>query len=231
MKTAIIEYKYYEEQDQDKEICFDISKQFDAKRIIITNHSKNIFNQNGTIFLNHTNQGKDIGAKLIGIDYLLSVKEEIDTLILLHDKKSPHSPLGNFWYNDLVRIFKSPFVEVLKKQMLNEDVGICCSAKYIKSEYNSLINDFDSPNAAILKGLMQHYHLNPPKPYLFVAGTIMCCKWEPLRIFFSKYDPLTIREKLEKGNVQDSVSGSITHSWERFFSWIITAQGYSIKGL
>lgn len=227
MKTAVIEYRYYgQKRDISNE---DLLKNAQCK-ILVTNYVQND-SSDSTITLNHTNQGKDIGGKLIGIDYLLSTKQDIDTLILLHDKRSPHSPLGDFWFDELTKIFRPPYSAILKETMTKSNVGICCSQNYIKSEYDQASKQFNTNNNDLLRKLLKDYELHPPMPYSFVAGTIFCCKWDPLKTFFLKNDPLKIRSRLEKGNVQDMEQGTLTHSWERIFSWIITSQGYLIKGI
>jgi len=90
---------------------------------------------------------------------------------------------------------------------------------------------FLSSNNDLLQSLIIKYNLHAAYPFFFVAGTIFCCKWKPVQQFFTNNPPLKIRALLEKGNVQDTDNGTFTHSWERLFSWIITSQGYTIKGL
>ena len=230
MKTAIIEYKYYKNEAQEN-IAIIETAVYDhlCTEIVVSNHP--IENSRKKILLNHTNKGKDIGAKLIGIDYLLSTDKQFDMLILLHDKLSPHSPLGNYWGNELTKIFRTPYWEIVEKEMQNKKTGICCSTKYIKTEYDKKSKKFLSTNNDLLQSLINKYELHAAYPYFFVAGTIFCCKWEPLRKFFMNNSPLKIRALLESGNVQDSSNGTFTHSWERLFSWIITSQGYLIKGV
>ena len=53
----------------------------------------------------------------------------------------------------------------------------------------------------------------------------------PILSFFGDHPPLDIRKTLEKKNVMDDFGGTITHAWERLLSWLIFAQGYTIKGL
>jgi hypothetical protein len=48
--------------------------------------------------------------------------------------------------------------------------------------------------------------------------------------FFSMYSPLSIRAQLEEGNVLDD-EPTITHTWERLLSWLVTSKGYKIKGI
>jgi hypothetical protein len=184
-----------------------------------------------TIVLNHTNQGKDIGAKLIAIDYLLTAQEDFDVAIFVHDKRSPQSPLGNYWYRELTKIFYGSYADRFKKIMAGNSVGICCAANFIKSEYDTGSGQFKTNNNQLLQYFIKQYDLKNAHPYGFVAGTIFGCKWDPVKTFFMKYAALDIKSTLEKGNVQDIENGTNTHSWERLFSWIITSQGYSIKGL
>ncbi|WP_210465441.1 hypothetical protein [Rufibacter roseolus] len=229
MKSVVIEYQYYKKQGGNKSLCSQELTDIASKRIVVTNHP---FEDDGkSIILNHTNQGKDLGGKLIGIDYLLNTNQEFDLLFLLHDKRSPHSPLGNFWFNELTYIFQEPSLSILLKEMNKPEIGVCCSKNYIKSEYVASTKSFQTSNNEILIQLMDAFKVYPPKPYSFVAGTMFCCKWNPLKEFFSKFDAMEIRSSLEKGNVQDIGMGTYTHSWERILPWILTSQGFSIKGL
>jgi hypothetical protein len=230
MTVGIIEYRYYEQQENDWSIDDEEIYSLATCKVLVTNHP-NCKKSPNTIVLNHTNKGKDIGSKLIGIDYMLSTGKEFDILLLLHDKRSPHSPLKDYWFRELTKIFRPPYASKLLNLLQKPEVGICCAKNYIKSEYRSSTKTFDTPNDHILQSLIQNYNLTKAKPYSFVAGTIFGCKWKPVKDFFTKYSPLEIREALEPGNVQDMGNGTLTHSWERLFSWLITSQGYSIKGV
>lgn len=229
MKIVLIEYQFYAESISSLELYKGLHEKL-VQRILVTNHSvSNVCDK--TIVLNHNNQGKDIGAKLIAIDYLLATGNNIDLVIFLHDKKSPHSPLGNYWFGELTKIFKPDLFERLLSEMHKSDVGICCSKNYIKNEYNKSDKTFDTPNNDLLIQLIDQYGLHAAYPYSFVAGTIFCSKWLPVKQFFLQYNPLRIKSTLEKGNIQDIGAGTLTHSWERVISWIITSEGYAIKGL
>jgi lipopolysaccharide biosynthesis protein len=230
MKTVLIEYKFYSDEEDNSFFFNEQLKDHIYKRILITNREqKNKCDR--TVILNHTNQGKDIGAKLTGIDFLLSTNEEFDVLVFLHDKKSPHSPLGNYWNFELKKIISDKYFPLFNKSLQDPDVGICCAANYIKSEYVKSTGLFETTNNFFLKELIDKYNLTAAAPYQFVAGTIFGCKWAPIKNFFCKNPPLKIRATLEKGNVQDTTEGTLTHSWERIFSWIITSQGYSLRGI
>ncbi|HEY0060087.1 MAG TPA: hypothetical protein VGB56_13205, partial [Flavisolibacter sp.] len=106
MKIAVIEYQYYKDR-RSSDSTEESLDRLAALRILVTNHSSAVTGGK-TVVLNHTNQGKDIGAKLIGIDYLLATGCDPDLVFFLHDKRSPHSPLGDFWHKKLTRIFHPP---------------------------------------------------------------------------------------------------------------------------
>jgi len=231
VKVAIIEYQYYEESQTGHLIKNIEDFSTIVCRVLLTKHSSGIAHSKKTIQLDHSNQGKDVGAKLVGIDYLIYAGYEFDFLILLHDKRSPHSSLGDFWFKELTKIFTPKYFSILKKKITRPRVGICCSAKYLKSEYNSQSDSFQTSNNELLKDLISCYSLEAAFPYNFVAGTIFCCKWSPVKDFFTINKPLKIKATLETGNVQDVGQGTYTHSWERLMSWIITSKGYLIKGV
>ena len=41
----------------------------------------------------------------------------------------------------------------------------------------------------------------------------------------------SLRKQLENGNVIDNFSGTVTHSWERLLSWIVTSNKMFITGI
>jgi lipopolysaccharide biosynthesis protein len=89
---------------------------------------------------------------------------------------------------------------------------------------------FIGNNKNILNNLLGNYQIKPSS-FAFVAGTMFWARAKPMKDFFCSYDPLEIRKDLEDGNVLDNFSGTITHSWERVLSWIITSKGFLIKGI
>lgn len=228
MRIALIEYRYYADSTED--FYTEQLRNLVSRRILVTNQAVNNIDAK-TVVLNHTNQGKDIGAKLIGIDFLIKTNEEFDVLVMVHDKKSLHSPLGNYWGRELKKIVGDAYLPVFIKAMKKRNVGICCASNYIKSEFDKPSGKFNTVNNDILFELIQKYKLRPSPSFEFVAGTIFGCKWAPIKVFFINNPPLQIRKTLERGNVQDNRKGSYTHSWERMLSWVITSGGYSVKGI
>src|SRR5262249_38177895 len=65
----------------------------------------------------------------------------------------------------------------------------------------------------------------------FIAGTIFSVRAEPFLGFFARHDPLAIAAELPLGDHSDEDRPTRTHALERVFSYIITAQGYAIRGI
>ena len=99
----------------------------------------------------------------------------------------------------------------------------------IQNEYDYSQQSFSGTNQLQLTQLRSEYGINNTD-YRHVAGTMFWVRSLPLIRFFTKHSPLNIRKTLESGNVMDENTGTITHAWERMLSWIITEQGYTIKG-
>ena len=183
------------------------------------------------IIIFSTNVGKDIGGKLALFDLSLKLNVKADFYILLHDKKSPHSPLGNVWREKLFRIIVQENIELIKEMFRKQKkLGIVAAKEFIKNEYNNADHNFNSTTNQILKNLIQQYDLNISN-FDFIGGTMFWVRAEIFNEFFSKHSPLDIRAGLEKGNVLDNEYGTQTHAWERMLSWIATKQEYKIKGI
>lgn len=177
-----------------------------------------------------SNIGKDIGAKFALFKLFLQLEIQADFLLFLHDKKSLQALKSSTWKNDLLRIVSAEgiqnTIEIFEK---NEACGIVGAKEYvIKEPFEN--NELIASNGKILHRLLKEYNINLAS-YEFVAGTMFWARALPLKSFFSQYDPLEIRKTLEDGNVIDNFSGTITHSWERLLNWIITGNGYNIKGI
>ncbi len=203
---------------------------------IDTSNQEDILKQIATDFpqafvIHSPNIGKDIGGKLAMIDFCLRLNLKGDYFIFLHDKKSPHSTLGNSWRNKLFKIIEPDNIIKIKKLFeQDEKVGVVATKEFISNEYDRGVDRFDGKNNEILKMLIQKYQLQL-NTYDFIGGTMFWIRAKIIYSFFSKYDPLEILSTLEKGNVLDGELGTHTHAWERMLSWISTDQGYKIKGI
>jgi len=177
-----------------------------------------------------SNKGKDVGAKLALLELFFQLKVEADYLLFLHDKKSLQALKSATWKKDLLKIISlESITKVLKIFQEKKETGIIATNEYIINERFEN-GHFSSINGHLLTEVLTNYKIKPSS-YLFVAGTMFWAKSQPVEAFFNQYSPLDIRKKLEDGNVLDNFSGTVTHSWERALSWIITSQGYSIVGI
>jgi lipopolysaccharide biosynthesis protein len=183
------------------------------------------------IIIQSPNIGKDIGGKLSMIDLCLKLKIDTDYYIFIHDKKSPHTTLGEIWRNKLFKIIQTEQIPNIKNMFLKDrKIGIIGCKDFIISEYNNSTKEFETQNNHILKLLIKKYHLNINN-YEFIGGTMFWIKASIIHSFFLKYPPNDIIASLEKGNVLDYAGGTQTHSWERMLCWIAIDQGYKIKGI
>jgi lipopolysaccharide biosynthesis protein len=182
----------------------------------------------GSIITISSNQGKDIGAKLLLLSTCIDAGLSPDWIIFLHDKKSLQALNAKTWKSDLLRIIDSRQIEKISDIISNASTcGIIAAENYVVQEIKQA-GKFISKNGPIIDQLLEEYNIKC-KSFDYVAGTMFWAKADVLLDFFKKYDPLKIRQTLEYGNVLDDFSGSNTHSWERILSWIILSQGLTIK--
>lgn len=186
---------------------------------------------NNIIFRRSPNKGKDIGGKLVLLDAYLHLKQESEFMIFLHDKKSPYKIQNQEWQQKLFRVIEPAFTErAITFFNQNPNAGIIAGADSIRDEYDHSNKSFISQNQTQLTQLRSEFGISTTD-YRFVAGTMFWARAAPLLTFFRKHAPLDIRKSLEAGNVMDEGKGTYTHAWERMLSWIISEQGYTIKGL
>lgn len=177
-----------------------------------------------------TNKGKDIGGKLVLMDAYLKLGVKSDYLLFVHDKQSLHQHNGQQWGADLLRIVeKESQQKALEIFAKNPSVGIVASANAIRNEWDNEQKRNAYTNSNFIQKLKAQYHIQPPH-LQFVAGTMFWVRAALLQNFFTKYEPLAIRATLEEGNVLDD-RPTTTHAWERLLCWIVTSQGYQIKGI
>jgi lipopolysaccharide biosynthesis protein len=177
------------------------------------------------------NQGKDIGGKLVLLDACLREGTDTGYSIFLHDKKSPYKIQSREWKDKLFRIIDPAFIQkALNTFSGNKEVGIIAGSDSIYNEYDYSRQSFISNNHSQLIRLQSEFTIDS-KDHRYVAGTMFWVRSHPLLNFFRLHPPLEIRRTLEKGNIMDETGGTNTHAWERMLSWLIFAQGYTIKGL
>lgn len=177
------------------------------------------------------NIGKDIGGKLalLGLRSKLNIKS--DYLILLHDKMSPQTLVGESWRNNLLKILLPNHIsEILQLLGNDKSIGIVGAKEHIFSEYDAKKKEFRYNNQLIAEYLKK-YNINIDN-FDYISGTMYWMRASILEDFFRDHiDPFEARASLEQGNVLDNFHGTHSHTWERMFCWIARNQGYSIMGV
>ena len=186
-------------------------------------HSKNRYLTN--------NIGKDLGGKLFLFQVLIDNSISDDYIIFLHDKNSPQVINGKQWKDELWSIADQQKIKeaitILEK---NKTVGIVANKSAIINPEISGETYAYATNKSIIFEEAKKYAILPVNKS-FVAGTMFIARLEPYLAFFRKNNPLEIRANMEKGNVLDLDQGTLTHSWERLLSWIVTSKNYTIEGI
>lgn len=177
------------------------------------------------------NIGKDIGGKLFLMKVLLEKRKQDRYVLFLHDKKSPQVIDGEKWRNELWSIQSQEKLEkALRIMDENENVGIIANSSSIVNPEVSGEEYAYATNKDIIFEQATEFNILP-RDKSFVGGTMFVARLQPYLDFFKINDPLEIRASLEAGNILDLDKGTLTHSWERLWSWIITSKGYSIEGI
>lgn len=175
--------------------------------------------------------GRDIGGKLAALGVLLKKDIPGKYTLIIHDKLSPHSPLGTKWRDELLKIITAKNVlRVISKFERNEEIGLITAENSIQNEYNPDNKTFRCTSSEILVGLIKKFNLEIDN-YNFSAGSIFWIRTSVLKSFFEKNKPLKIRETLEAGNVLDFNNGTQVHAWERLISFLPNAYGLKISGI
>lgn len=196
----------------------------------LTNPNTNVFVNDTSNVLMRTspNKGKDIGGKLVLMDAYLRISVKTDLLLLLHDKRSPYHSNSDQWQQQLLSI-ASPEVQQKALQMFGSDnkLGILAANGTVRNELHNTEGRQAYIDSDLIVKLKEQYNIHPPN-LNYVAGTMFWVRESLFRKFFEQHPPLHIRASLENGNVTDETP-TVTHAWERLFSWLVTAQGYKIE--
>lgn len=176
------------------------------------------------------NKGKDIGGKLALMDLYLSTSVSTDFIILLHDKKSPHSLNGDLWRERLFKIIHPEYVNIIIKMFSKEPkIGLIGAKEFIMNEYDKGKKKYESLNNDKLMQLFHKYNIHT-KDFRFIGGTMFWVRTTIFSDFFKRVPPLECRKMLEPGNITDMDQGTYTHSWERLFCHIATSR-FKLKGV
>jgi lipopolysaccharide biosynthesis protein len=236
---AILTHLYYEDSYDELKSCFlNFAKINSTLLFSVSRHQKSKIicdriklDFPGSFIIETTNIGKDLGGKLALIDFSINLNINVDYFVLLHDKRSPHTSLGETWRKKLFRVVEAENIHKISELFEKKKrIGIVAASEFITNEYSQKDDNFDCNSNLILKQLISEYGFTNIK-YDFVGGTMFWVRSEIIVSFFKRYNALKIRATLEKGNVLDNEFGTNTHAWERMLSWIAGSQGYNIQGI
>lgn len=176
------------------------------------------------------NKGKDIGGKLILLSKYFREQWTSDFLVFVHDKKSPQAVDGVTWSSRLLRVIEQTSLDGIFQAFQDGRVGMIGSIEHLVTPNSTVQDSLFATNREYLERLAEEYGITTNERS-FIGGSMFWVRTEIYRAFFAKHDPLAIFSTLESGNVMDNHAGTITHSWERLFGWIVTGSGYKIVGI
>lgn len=182
------------------------------------------------VIVRSPNVGKDIGGKLALLDIYLKLQYTSDLMVFLHDKVSPHSPMGEEWRKKLFKIIDPEVIPSIVRRFENPLLGMIGVNDHLitMDSGDELVY---ASNRELLEKLTHIYGISKTKTSAYVGGTMFWVRASIYENFFSANAPLSIRATLEPGNVMDHNTGTHTHSWERLLGWIVGSKGYTIQGI
>ena len=182
------------------------------------------------------NRGRDIGGFLRLIDAVLKRGRTYGSTILMHSKKSVQQLAQNGigWRNCLLRsILGSPerALRVALWFRVDRRLGIVGAREWL---FHDEIPRGGAPcgvhNQPVIDEYCRRFGISGYSGD-FIAGTMFWARAEPFLGFFARHDPLAIAAELPTGDHYDDGGPSRTHSWERIFAHLVTAHGFTVRGL
>jgi lipopolysaccharide biosynthesis protein len=180
------------------------------------------------------NRGRDIGGFLRLIAAVRHRGQAYASVILMHSKKSFHQPPphGASWRHSLLRcMLGTPdrASAIALAFVMEPPLGMVGARSWLFNEH--LRPDLAwNQNRPLVDEYRRRFGLQNASTD-FIAGTMFWARAEPFLGFFARHDPLAIAAELETGDPSDKDRPTRTHALERIFGYLITAQGYYIRGL
>lgn len=180
------------------------------------------------------NQGRDIGGFLRLIDAVLQSGRSYNSLILMHSKKTVRQPPQNGigWRKTLLGCLlgsRRRATKLALSFLTDRRLGMVGSGDWLFNEENRPDLVY-SNNRPIIEEYCRRFGLEKATTD-FIAGTMFWARAKPFLGFFARHNPLAIAAELETGDHYDDDRPTRTHALERIFGYLITAQGYRIRGL
>jgi len=175
-----------------------------------------------TIRITSDNKGHDIGGQLVLMNYWLINGRNEDEIIFLQTKKSPqHIEGGNEWRKELMRIIKPENQDLITEKLKPETVGMIGSARWLITDEKQCYH-YLQPELNHICSICGMNNIKD-KNFGFIGGTMFIVKSNIYRDFFTKNNPLKIRELM--------TSTAYSHAMERLLGFVVLDAGYKIKGI
>jgi lipopolysaccharide biosynthesis protein len=180
------------------------------------------------------NRGRDIGGFLRLVAAVLKSNRNYDSLILLHSKKSIRNEpgYGDHWRASLMAsLLGRPerAAEIARAFMMDPYLGMVAAQEFIWSAAN--VGDLAyAKNKPLIDEYCERLGVEM-RSTEFVAGTMFWVRAAPFLSVFTTSDPLSLAAELPTGDPNDETTPQRPHALDRVFSYIVTGQGYEIRGL
>jgi lipopolysaccharide biosynthesis protein len=180
------------------------------------------------------NRGRDIGGFFRLIAAVLHSGMTYDSVILMHSKKTIHQRPhhGLYWRTSLLRSilgWPDRAIDVALSFVTDPDLGMVGSQDWLFNDDNR--PDLSSQqNRRFIDDYCRRFDLHTNRSD-FIAGTMFWARAQPFLGIFADHDPLALAAELEPGDHHDDGRPTRTHALERIFGYIVTAQGFTIRGL
>jgi lipopolysaccharide biosynthesis protein len=245
-KIAVLAHIYYDDSwSQMKEYFFNILH-FNTMFLINT-CSQEVASEirkdlpQATILVSE-NGGRDIAGILILIDYYIKNNLYSDYMVIVHDKitdldieNMEIAGLTKFefsrsWRDELLIIMESQTIPVILERFKDPKIGLVANSALIFDRVDNCgyyplqtyCNRFGLSN--LEKGnKLQGTFVSDPK-FLYVAGTMFWVRSSIYKDFFSRVNPMEIREDV----IANFAYGFVM---ERMFCFLATDAGYTISGI
>ncbi|MBS1603554.1 MAG: glycosyltransferase [Bacteroidetes bacterium] len=214
-------------ENENTNLLFSISEDCLIKEKIVEDIRRTF---NNAYALITSNVGKDVGGKMALIDLYLTLGLSSDYIILLHDKQSPQTLVGDSWRKNLLKILdrrNTPHILHLFEN--DQKIGVIGAKEHIINEWDNNTQKFRH-NDDLVKTYLKKYNIRL-QHHEYISGTMYWMRASIIESFFKKNNPIELRSELEAGNVLDNHGSTIAHTWERMFCWLGANQGYKIHGI
>lgn len=246
IKIAVIIHLYYVDLwNEFKKLIYNIHYDVDiyvnlvdgsVQMINLVNFKRKLEEEypNIKVFINE-NAGLDIGGTLNVINYIIKENKHYEYVLKLHSKKSIHTGRmenknGDIWRNELIDPILGDYKtvnSVIDLFVENPIIGMIGSKKWLLDKHKNIYQ-----NSEMLQTYINIYNITVPLDDIqFIGGSIFWVRFDILKDFFTKNDPIKIIRTFEKNSFTDDKELKWTHAFERVFGLMVLNYGKKIIGV